>query len=102
MTGQKLDRLCGESRHRSTRTQRNTSLWTIGAETFRRVSTSFSCMLGSCVRKWFFSADKMTYDNRLRLSERNSISYSLFVKIFADATVVILPTRYHQYQQKTS
>lgn len=59
-TGQKLVRLCGDNRHSKTLMQRKTSLCTTGDETLRNISTNFSWIVGSWVRKWFFSPVKMT------------------------------------------
>lgn len=89
-TGQKLVKLCFDNRHSRIRTQRNTSLWTIGAVTFRRISTSFSWIVGSWVKKWFFSPVKTTKDSLRTFKERRSISYSRFVNILADGAVATL------------
>jgi len=43
------------------------------------------------VTKAFFSPQNRTYDNLRMLSERRSISYSLFVKIFAEGAPPTLP-----------
>jgi len=92
-TGQKLVRLFGDRRQSNTRIQRKTSLWTTAAGTLRKMSTSFSCIVGSCVRKWFFSAANIAYDNRRRFSDRNNISYSLVVKMFVEGAAATLAER---------
>lgn len=89
-TGQKLVKLCLDRRHSRTRTQRKTSLCTTGATTLRRISTNFSWMTGSWVKKWFFSPVKIIKDNLRTFEERRSISYSLLVKMLADGAVATL------------
>lgn len=69
---------------------RYTSACTTGDVTFFRMSTSFSWMLGSCVRKWFLSPAKRTKESRRKLRERSVISYSRLVKILADGAVATL------------
>ena len=89
-TGQKLVKLCFDRRHSKTRTQRKTSLCTTGAATLRRISTNFSWMTGSWVKKWFFSPVKIIKDNLRTFKERSSISYSLLVNMLADGAVATL------------
>ena len=50
-------------------------------------------MVGSWVRKWFFSAEKMTNDRRRRFSDRRSISYSRLVKIFVEGALATLAAK---------
>jgi hypothetical protein len=90
MTGHKLVKLCAERRQRRTRMHRYTSLWTMGADTFRKMSTSFSWMLGSVVMNWFLSPAKSIKESRRTLSERDRISYSRLVNIVEEGVVVTL------------
>lgn len=91
ITGQKLVRLWGDNRQRRTRIQRKTSLWTMGDETLRKMSTNFSCMVGSWVKKPFFSPENITNANLRKFKDRRSISYSLLVKIFAEGALANFP-----------
>ena len=91
MTGQKLVRFLGLSRHSSTRMHKNTSASTVGAVTFLKMSTSFSWIVGSEVKNSFFSPQSSKYDILRIETERNMFSYSRFVKMFVEETVVILP-----------
>jgi hypothetical protein len=65
------------------------------------MSTNFSCIVGSCVRKWFFSPVKRMYDKRRRFKDLRSISYSRLVKILADGAVATLPGNYMSMQFST-
>jgi hypothetical protein len=64
----------------------------MGADTFRKMSTSFSWMLGSVVMNWFLSPAKSIKESRRTLSERDRISYSRLVNIVEEGVVVTLAT----------
>ena len=89
--GQKPVKFRGDNRHKSTRMHKNTSLCTTGDDTVLRTSTSFSIIVGSCVKNWFLSPANNTNDNRRTFNDLRSISYSRFANIFADGAAATFP-----------